>query len=294
MSEPKYTAFSFDATTVDPQRPRGEIIPKGKYSALITDSEVTETSKGGKMLSLTLEIIDGPHKGAPLYDRLNVVNISQQAQEIALRTLSAICTATGVMQVSDTQQLHNKPLTITVGIEEEKPNPAKPGETYPARNQINGYEVLAGAGGPSRPVNQFPSVQQKAPPAAPAPVAPPTPSVTPPPAAAKRAPKADKRVFMVAMSQTDIREHSAKEVCDMLSQGMPAEIPILEKGAAAWSTAAVLDLVATVAEPPAPPAPPVPPLPQVTPPPPLAPPAPPVANNAVDPSKSPWLQARKT
>jgi hypothetical protein len=44
------------------------------------------------------------------------VNNNPKAVEIAQQTLSAICRATGQLQVSDSEQLHLKPMTITVAV----------------------------------------------------------------------------------------------------------------------------------------------------------------------------------
>ncbi|CAN8138802.1 hypothetical protein THIOSC15_1140001 [uncultured Thiomicrorhabdus sp.] len=48
--------------------------------------------------------------------------------------MSAICHAVGVLQASDSQQLHDRPMNIKVGIQ-----PARDG--YEASNSIKGYEA---------------------------------------------------------------------------------------------------------------------------------------------------------
>lgn len=277
MSEPKYTAFSFDATNIEPQRPRGEVIPKGKYSAIITDSDVAKTKAGGKRLNLQFEVIDGPHKGAVFFDGLNVENSNPQAEEIARRALAAICVAVGVFKIGDTQELHNKPLLVHVGVEEPRENKDRPGEMYPQRNSVNGYEPIGG----TKP--GVAGLQAVAPTTAPA--ATPTPRA--PRAPAK--PKEDKRVFWVAAGPEDVRKLTAKDIGDMLAAGMPAETPVMVDGEAAWQTSAHYEIVATVAAPVAPTPPPAPVAPPI-PPKPVAPAAPaaPAANSAI----SPWLRPK--
>jgi hypothetical protein len=94
----------------------------------------------GQYLELKLQVIDGKFANRVLFDRLNLKNDNQQAVEIAQRTLAAICHATGVMQVQDSQQLHGIPMEARVSI-----RPASGG--YDAANEVKGYrKVGAGQG----------------------------------------------------------------------------------------------------------------------------------------------------
>jgi len=135
---------TFDANTVEPTTPF-EILPAGKYVAQIVQSEMRDTKSGtGQMLWLELEIVDGEFSGRRVFDRLNLVNHNAKAQEIAHRTLSAICRATGQMTVSDSEQLHMKPMQVTVKV---RPATAE----YQAQNEVGGYEATAARAAP-RPV----------------------------------------------------------------------------------------------------------------------------------------------
>lgn len=127
----------FNAAEIEPSAPR-EVIAPGKYKAVITKSEERPTkAMTGSMLVLTCQIIEGPHQGVTLMDRLNINNPNQTAVEIANRTLSAICRAVGVMTPRTSEDLHDKPLTITVKV--------KPADgQYQASNEIAGYEPAGG------------------------------------------------------------------------------------------------------------------------------------------------------
>ena len=82
---------SFDATAVEP-RTAFEVVPPGEYIAQIVKSDLQPTKSGhGQRLSLELDILEGEYQGRKLFDGLNIVNQSAQAQEIGQRTLSAIC-----------------------------------------------------------------------------------------------------------------------------------------------------------------------------------------------------------
>jgi hypothetical protein len=132
----------FDANTVQPQE-AFTILPPGKYRAEITDSDMKATKDGnGQYLWLELTVLDGEHKGRKVFDRLNLVNPNQQAADIAQRQLSAICHAVGKLTVSDSEELHHRPMTITVRV---RPGREVNGHTYDASNEIRGYEPAQGS-----------------------------------------------------------------------------------------------------------------------------------------------------
>lgn len=133
--------LNFDSTQVQPLAPM-EAIPPGKYNAEITDSELKDTKDGlGKYLQFEFTIIDGEYQGRKQWARLNLVNNNKTAEEIARKELSAICHAAQHLRVGDSQELHNRPMVIIVGVEKHR-------ETGEPTNRIKGYEQV-GAGGPS-------------------------------------------------------------------------------------------------------------------------------------------------
>lgn len=157
----------FDATTVPPAVPF-DAIPAGKYLAMIVSSVRERTKAGtGELLKLEFAIVDGEFKERKLFARLNLWNPSEQAVQIALRELSAICHAVGKLQVPDTVHLHNIPLTITVAVDP----PTADGKIY---NSITGYEAAQAPVGapvfqPAPALVAFPAQQQFGAPAAAAP-----------------------------------------------------------------------------------------------------------------------------
>ena len=111
---------AFDATSVEPTTPY-ELLPAGKYRAQIVESEMRVTRNGmGRFLWLMIDILEGEYAGRKIFDQLNLVNPNTTTVEIAQRTLSAICHATGRMQVSDSEELHLIPMTIQVKIKPPK------------------------------------------------------------------------------------------------------------------------------------------------------------------------------
>lgn len=134
---------TFDASAVEPSAPR-EIIPPGEYKAYIVGSEMKQTRAGtGEYLALDFAIIEGEYEHRHLWANLNLINPNAQAVEIAERDLSAICRAVGRMQVSDSEELHNLPLLITVKVKPAGPD--KGGVMREAQNEISGYKPADGA-----------------------------------------------------------------------------------------------------------------------------------------------------
>lgn len=138
MAQLNLATGAFDASNIDPS-PRFDPIPAGDYPVIIASSEMKHTKDGqGQYLELTLEIQAGEFSGRKLFDRLNLHNSNRQAVEIAQRQLSQICHAVGVLQVTDSEQLHFKPLVAMVKL-----RPAR--EKYDASNEIKGYKAASGA-----------------------------------------------------------------------------------------------------------------------------------------------------
>ena len=112
-------AQTFDANSVEPSN--FDVYPAGKYLAQIVSSEMRPTKDGrGQYLFLELDILEGQFVGRKLFDRLNLVNDNPDTVDIATRTLSSICRATGQMQVKDSEQLHLIPLIADVRVRPPK------------------------------------------------------------------------------------------------------------------------------------------------------------------------------
>jgi len=141
---------SFDATSVEPTTAY-ELLPAGKYRAQIVEGEMRVTKNGmGQFLWLMIDILEGEQKGRKIFDQLNLVNPNPTTVEIAQRTLSAICHATGKMHVSDSEELHLIPMTIQVKIK-----PPKNG--YGESNGIAYLPPEKGAAGTSRAAKPAPA-----------------------------------------------------------------------------------------------------------------------------------------
>lgn len=135
---------TFDARQVEPNA-AFEPIPTGWYPVKIIKSEMKPTNaKDGSYLELEVEVLSGEFAGRKGWDRLNLVNGNPTAVEIAYRTLSAICHATGVININDSSQLHGIPLQARFVLVAPRTVDNK---NYDASNDIRGYKAIDAANG---------------------------------------------------------------------------------------------------------------------------------------------------
>jgi hypothetical protein len=127
--------LNFDATQVEPDV-GFDVVPAGWYNVMADESDLKPTKNdAGTYLQIRFNILDGQYKGRKLFARLNIRNANAQTQEIALRQLSAIGHAVGVLHIQDSQQLHGLPLKVKVKI--------RPAEgQYDEQNDIISYKNI--------------------------------------------------------------------------------------------------------------------------------------------------------
>lgn len=142
-----FLGMNFDANTVEPAD--FSALPAGDYTAMITASEWKTAKSGDQYLALTLQIVDGHYTGRLLWHNLNIMSSSQKAQDIAQRELSAICRATGKMQISDSAELHDQPVIIKVAY--LPPQDDGKGGTWPEKNLIKQWKSAAAVAPVARP-----------------------------------------------------------------------------------------------------------------------------------------------
>jgi hypothetical protein len=63
------------------------LVPKGKYSVVVSSAEAKDASTGTRMLVLTLEVTDGEHKGVKLMDNLMLEGKGADRTKQALKAL---------------------------------------------------------------------------------------------------------------------------------------------------------------------------------------------------------------
>jgi hypothetical protein len=99
---------------------RNSPVPAGSYAAVIVDAAEKQAKTGakGKYLELKLQIVDGPHKGRVVFDRLNLWHKDATTKTLALATLGEIGRAVGIAIINSTDDLKNKPMVIVIIVRE--------------------------------------------------------------------------------------------------------------------------------------------------------------------------------
>lgn len=174
--------LTFDASKVEPDNGI-EVIPAGWYNAAIDESANKPTKDGvNSYTQFRFTVLDGQYKGRKLFARFNLQHTNAQTSEIAQKQLSALCHAAGVLQLSDTQQLHNIPMKVKAIIKKD--------EGYEPSNEIRSFkninEVVDGA--PAGITTKQAAPPAAAPPPAAQPWAQQQQTQAPPPAAPPAAP----------------------------------------------------------------------------------------------------------
>jgi len=127
--------IDFDLDQYEASRPVGAL-PEGKYQAVIASTSEKTSKNGDRYVELELEVIAGEHQGRKVRDILNLWHPKEKPRNIARQTLKAICEAIE-RKVSDTSQLCNYPLLLSVGVEDNTYN-----GTTSKVNRVKGYAKL--------------------------------------------------------------------------------------------------------------------------------------------------------
>lgn len=135
--------FHFDTNTVEKRENNYELLPAGWYTAQVTESEIVPLKSGqGQALKLTFEVLSDGYRNRKVWARLNVQHRgSPQAEQIAQQQLRELCDSIGIVRMTDTVELHNKPVQIKVKVRKSDD------PQYEDQNEVNGFKP-AGAGQP--------------------------------------------------------------------------------------------------------------------------------------------------
>ena len=122
------------ATSFNPEENENPVMPEGTYKAIIADSGKKENSaKAGHYLWLDVQIVEGEWTGKNVRVFLNIWHQSKQAAAISKAELATICKVLGIKEMSDSAQLHDKPMSVVIGQRKND------GKIY---EQINEYHPL--------------------------------------------------------------------------------------------------------------------------------------------------------
>ena len=108
----------------------------GKYKCEIIDSSEEISAAGNRYLKLKLSICDGgKHNGTWIWDNLNLYHPTDSVQGLARQILGTVQKACGLVTISDSSELHYKPLFALIDVEPEN-------NGYKAKNVIKKYSPL--------------------------------------------------------------------------------------------------------------------------------------------------------
>jgi len=129
-------------------------LPAGVYEVQITEVDERQTKDGsGTYIFLELTVMGPVFSGRKVFDRIHLVNRSEQAVEIARRQLAALCMALGIEELQDSTDLHGRLVRAKVRVREGR------GEYGPS-NEVVGYEpskLIAEASPPPAATPRMPS-----------------------------------------------------------------------------------------------------------------------------------------
>ena len=148
--------FQFQTDSVEKRESNFELLPVGWYTAQVTESEIVPLKSGnGQAIKLTFTLLSDAYRGRKVWVRLNVRHTNPEAERIAQQQLRELCESIGLTRMSDTIELHNKPVQIKVKIRKDETG------QYEDQNEVNGYKPASTVAAPG-----FPQAQRSAPPAA--------------------------------------------------------------------------------------------------------------------------------
>lgn len=154
--------INFDTNNAPKRENNFELLPAGWYTAQVTESDIVPLKSGmGQALKLTFEVLQDGYRGRKVWARLNIQHRgSPEAERIANEQLRELCEAVGIVRMTDTVELHNKPMQVKVKVRKSDD------PQYEDQNEVNAFKA---AGGGQPQVGSMP--QRAAAPAANAPVA---------------------------------------------------------------------------------------------------------------------------
>jgi len=119
--------LNLDLSKVEVRESKTNVIPAGKYPAVIAEAEMLET-KSGHALKLFFRVTEGEFAGSVVANFMNVVNSNADTMKYALSDLKKIATYIGHKNpnfITDTDELLNGRVGIVVAqreVQGEKEN----------------------------------------------------------------------------------------------------------------------------------------------------------------------------
>ena len=93
-------------------------VPAGIYTVMVTEAENKTADSGAGMLNMTMEIVDGEHKGRKLFPNICHTKKSGESNGFGHKQIGDLCTNIGfdARELTDEGQLKMKPIKVEVVI----------------------------------------------------------------------------------------------------------------------------------------------------------------------------------
>jgi hypothetical protein len=106
----------FNANAVEGDVKDFERLPKGKYTAVITKTEMCKPNdKGTEQLRLVWEVVEGPCEKRQVSNWVTVACANREAVDIGMRFLKNVCESMALTGFTDTDELCGRVHVIDVG-----------------------------------------------------------------------------------------------------------------------------------------------------------------------------------
>jgi len=111
MAQMKFNANAVEGDVKDFER-----LPKGKYTAVITKTEMCKPNdKGTEQLRLVWEVVEGPCEKRQVSNWVTVACANREAVDIGMRFLKNVCESMALTGFTDTDELCGRMHVIDVG-----------------------------------------------------------------------------------------------------------------------------------------------------------------------------------
>jgi hypothetical protein len=143
----------FNPAEVEPSAPI-ELLPAGDYPVILIETDLAKKDSGAVQFEFCVQITEGQFQNRRVYASQNYTKKDGSPNNIGRGQVSQICRCVGVMNPTDTTELHHKRLIAKVGVEKS--------EGYDPKNNVKGFKPYQQA-----PQAAQPATTQQAAPAGP-------------------------------------------------------------------------------------------------------------------------------
>lgn len=133
--------INFNTESAPKRENNFDLLPAGWYTAQVTESDIVPLKSGmGNALKLTFEVLSDGYRNRKVWARLNIQHRgSPEAERIANEQLRELCESIGIVRMSDTVELHNKPVQIKVKVRKSDD------PQYEDQNEVNAFKAVGGS-----------------------------------------------------------------------------------------------------------------------------------------------------